>query len=259
MSLLKQQEVQLMFARVQPEATQLMERQIEKHYNEEQQAFKLKTTDLFDESKLQTKPFHLVFCLDGSGSMNGKPWGDLTEAYSHLLKTRMGLHAAEDKVSVIIFDHSAQCEFELRPISQAQQHLQQHGGGTAFTPALRQANSILANPAAQGYTPVLIFMSDGQGEHVNNGPMGAMQDIVQTCSGTGLQVFTIAFGRADRQSLSALAQAGGGQMKLAVDGAALWQVFGDIAAGCSALNGLVDQFASKISEMVADKLVLDHM
>lgn len=169
------------------------------------------------------------------------------------------LQAAEGRVSVVVFDNSAHCQFTLRPISQADVQLQQPGGGRAFTPALSQAHSIFADPAAEGYIPVLIFMSDGQGEPINSGPARAMQDIAHTCSGTGLQVFTIAFGQADSNSLSALANAGNGQMKLAANGAELREVFGDIAASCSALNGLVGQFASKISEMVADKIVLDHM
>ena len=259
MDMLKQRDIQFMFARIQPEATEQMEREFIKHYNDEELNFKIKTTDLFDASKLQTRPLHLVFCLDESGSMGGKPWSELMSAYSHLLKTRMGLQAAEDKVSVITFNDQAHHRFAMKSLSEADQYLQQTGGGTSFTPALRYAQTLLADASAKPYTPVLIFMSDGQGEHLKSGPIAAMQSIVATCSGSQLQVYTIAFGSADKAGLAVLAAAGRGVMKEAATGSQLYEVFGDIAAGCSALDGLVDQFAAKISDMVADKIVLDHM
>jgi len=259
MNMFKQKDIQFMFARIKPHATQLMEGEFVKHYNEEQRNFKFKTTDLFDASKLQTRPFHLVFCLDGSGSMSGEPWKELMQAYSHLLSTRAGLQATEDKVSVIIFDHQAHQQFAMKPVSEANQWMQQTGGGTAFTPALCSAQTLLADASAKDYASILIFMSDGQGEALDRGPKAAMQDIVRTCTGSQLQVFTIAFGAANKNMLSELAWAGRGEMREAATGAELWRVFGDIAAGCSALDGLVDQFAAKISDMVADKIVLDHM
>jgi hypothetical protein len=50
----------------------------------------LSSVDLFDESKIPATRFHFVFALDESGSMNGRPWLQLCQAYNLLLARRMG-------------------------------------------------------------------------------------------------------------------------------------------------------------------------
>lgn len=96
-------------------------------------------------------------------------------------------------------------------------------------------------------------MSDGEGEAFKSGPLAAMQNIRLTC-GDQLQVYTIAFEPADKHGMEHLAKSGGGSMMEAKTESDLCAIFSKIGESCSAFDGLVDQFAAKFSDMVAETL-----
>lgn len=234
------------------------------HYDRPAEDRKLTCEPLFDSSKQPASAFHFVFCLDGSGSMSGTPWTELTTAYQQLLQRRNNDQCLGDVVSVVTFDHNPSVVANCTPIASAPTSLYAGFGGTAFGPALQQCNSLLAS-TPRGYTPILIFMSDG--EDGNSGAVQEMQSLYNRYSSRNLQVHTIAFGAAARGSygsgaslLQNMAQvAPGGRFHTAVSGVQLSQVFVQIAAECGAVDGLVKRFSEILSDMITVKVMVDYL
>lgn len=262
MDTLRQKQVQLMFARVSPTATEMMEQQFVKHYNDNDR-FMLEPgktiVDVFDR-QVQRSPLHLVFCLDGSWSMKGSNWTALQLAYQKLLQTRIDHQGMDDMVSVLVFDTNAHIQFRYQPIVSAPRQVDRITWGTKFAPALRAAHGLLTGSDANGHTPVLIFMSDGCSTDSKDEQLAVMKQIVDSC-GSQLNMYTVPFGKgADQKRLLDLAAAAPkGTMKPADDAASMLEVFEDIAHRCSAVNGMVGHFSQIITRMVTDKITVDHM
>ena len=92
--------------------------------------------------------------------MKGSPWHDLMQAYQNFIQRRSADQPGADVVSVICFDSTAAVQFEAVPLSSAgQQSIRFSGGGTQFIDPLQKASILIGK--YQGYTPLLLFMSDG--------------------------------------------------------------------------------------------------
>lgn len=104
--------------------------------------------------------FHVVFCLDQSGSMSGKKWKDLAQAVTAFLNMRMHSGGSADRVSIVQFSSVAHVTAENMPLQEALAlKLVFGGGGTSFKPALQRAQEVF-NRVGTG-SPLLLFMSDG--------------------------------------------------------------------------------------------------
>jgi Mg-chelatase subunit ChlD len=252
--------IDLMLCRIKRRATLKMERRFCKLYNDATQSRKLTTVDLFDDTKVEASgSFHIVFCLDESGSMRGGRWASLQQAYQTFLSHRSNGQGGSDIVSVIQFDSSARVMFERQHLDVARSaSLSMRGGGTNFAPALDTASSVLQNARQLGYTPMLVFMSDGHDDG-GSSALTRMGQIYRTHASEGLQVYCIPFqaGRTGEARLAELARCGGGQVRSAASESELVRVFASIAQGCTAMDGLVSAFGEKISNMVVKKLLLD--
>jgi len=132
-----------------------------------------------------------------------------------------------------------------------------HQGGTNFDPPLREASSVIKRYAGYGYTPMLVFMSDGEDEG-GRAAIDTLAAIRRENERNGLQVYTIPFGSSGSARLRELANAGGGYFRPAATGDELSRVFSDIAAGCNAMDGLIKAFGDIITSMVVQKLLLDY-
>jgi Mg-chelatase subunit ChlD len=249
-------EIDFMMCRIKRHATLKMERKFRQLYNTEDR--KLTSIDLFDDSKVPiTGAFHIVFCLDESGSMAGGRWTSLQQAYHLFLNQRCNDQAQGDLVSVIQFSRRAHKVLEKKSLSFARSaDLIHNGGGTRFEPALLKAQQVLNT--APGYTPMLVFMSDGD-DGGGHGALNVMADIYREHKSAGLQVYCIPFasGSSGHARLQALAQRGHGELRAASSGQELSQVFNEIAQGCNAMDGLISAFGNKISSMVVKKLLMD--
>jgi uncharacterized protein YegL len=258
MKQLRQKGVDLMFCRVRKGRTDMMEAQMVKHYNCKEENRELTAISLFDDSKLPATRFHFVFCVDESGSMGGQPWSDLVTAYRKLLDRRMGDQGEGDIVSVVQFSTSPRTTVQRASVAQAQAaSLQYGGGGTYFAPALQAVlQEIQRSPP--GSTPLLIFMSDGCDGASN---AGAVMDQLWSSFGPSrnLQVHTIAFGRSNVGVLQDLATRGRGKHHHCSTGLSLQKAFVAIAAGCSAVDGLVKKFSEVVSDMISVKVMLDYL
>jgi uncharacterized protein YegL len=218
---------------------------------------KLTMEPLFDSTKLPAHAFHFVFCLDCSGSMSGSPWQEVLQAYQLLVSRRSNDQCLEDYLSVVTFDDYPTVAFQMQSLASAPRSFSGRFGGTSFTPALQTCDQLLAG-TPQGYTPILIFMSDGCDGGGN--AVGAMQQLHQKYSRMNLQVHTIAFGHSyGAPLLQNMAQVAGGEFHAAAGGMQLNQVFVKIAAECTAVDGLVKRFSEILSDMITVKVMVDYL
>ena len=263
MERMQHEHVDLLMTRIRPEATDVMLAAFRSYYDVKDCRVKVSTADLYDHNQPPRSSCHMVFCLDASGSMRGRKWDQLQQAYHQCLLSRITAQAVGDKVSVITFDDTPRVIIRCEDVTAASAHrLPYTGGGTAFVPALNQAHSLLEGAPAEmhtSHTPVILFLSDGHGEGA--GPAcDAMQKVSAAWHQHGLQVTTVAFGsRADHACLEAMAQTAGGKFKAASTGEDLMRIFEAAAQDCNAVDGLVKRFEETISDMISTKVVLDHM
>jgi len=136
--------------------------------------------------------FHFVFCLDSSGSMhvddaNGvTPWKQLMKAYNDFMQNLCGMRSG-DWVTVILFSSGAQTLFSEDSQVCRSKTFSHIYGGTDFGPAIQHADdAIKAIP--ENFTPILLFLSDGEGD--NEQAIEALHKY----DDRGLQVNTIFFG-----------------------------------------------------------------
>ncbi|CAF5009753.1 unnamed protein product [Rotaria sp. Silwood1] len=219
----------------------------------------LRQIELYNKSVVeQIKPYHFIFVLDESGSMSGQPWAALTEAYNTCLKERIKIaqHSTNDIVSVIQFDSEVRCICQESALSSGTPSLQPlRGRGTNFSPALKEALRVL-NTSADSYIPVLLFMSDGAG---SGGP-AEMTTIYNQYHHRGLQVHSIAFGSSvDKATLKKIATVGGGQFHHNSTGKQLVETFVQISTELTAVDGLIDEFAQRVSDAATTKLAFEFL
>jgi hypothetical protein len=141
------------------------------------------------EHKQTAKNYHFVLCLDDSGSMNGKPWEDLSEAVKNFALSR--LVNKNDKITIIQFNDMpvVMCENIHFENFDVHRHLKFRAGGTEFGVAIQRAHEIIKNHLHEGLTPVFIFMSDGKS---TTGEL-EMTALATEFNPKGLKVYTIAF------------------------------------------------------------------
>ncbi|CAF1528181.1 unnamed protein product, partial [Rotaria sordida] len=219
----------------------------------------LREIQLYDNSvQEQNKPYHFVFVLDESGSMSGQKWTDLTDAYNMCLEKRLEIaqQLSKDFISIVQFDDDARVICSASPLSNGIPRLaHMTEGETSFSPALQKAMEVL-NKVTDGYIPVLLFMSDGQGE---GGP-SEMAGIYTNYKSRGLQVHTIAFGKdADTATLEQLADAAHGKFHKCITGAELAKTFVQISTALTSVDGLIQEFAKKVSDAATNKLMLEFL
>ncbi|CAF1154913.1 unnamed protein product [Rotaria magnacalcarata] len=219
----------------------------------------LRVIQLYNSSvQEQNKPYHFVFVLDESGSMRGQPWTDLTNAYRLCLEKRLDIaqQSSKDFISIVQFNGDARVTCQASALSNTiPPLLDMASGGTSFSPALSKAMEEL-NKLTNSYIPVLLFMSDGGG---SGGPNEMIQ-IYNTHHKRGIQVHTIAFGEhADRTTLQKLADAAHGESHYSETGQTLAETFVKISAELTSVDGLVDEFAKKVSDAATNKLMLEFL
>lgn len=162
-------------------------------------------------------------------------------------------------MSVVTFDSLPRVAIQLQQLTSAPQSFSYSGGGTCFTPALQRCDSLLAATPA-GLTPILVFMSDG--DDGGGSPVSVMQQLHAKYSSRNLQVHTIAFGQSYSRGtplLQQMAMAAGGQFHAAAGGMQLSQVFVQIAAECTAVDGLVKRFSEILGDMITVKVMVDYL
>jgi len=179
--------------------------------------------------------YHLYFCLDDSHSMQGSPWTSLVTAVKGFVKKRIAMCQAaystpEDLVTIINHSSTSQIMCSNIPITEnPASYCQFRGGGNSFRIAFNTAYTEIQKVRA-GYTPVLLFMTDGGCA----GGEAEIQQIATDFSALNIQIFVIGFGEGcDVKKLKNLSAISGGTYFFGYSGAQLISNFEQISTQLS--------------------------
>jgi len=174
--------------------------------------------------------YHLFFCLDESGSMSGSPWNDLMAAVNAFIQKRIELcqnsgYPIEDLVTVVNYSGNGRVVLTNEIItSNPQRKINFNSGGTNFAEGLKTVIQCLNGANLAGYTPCLLFMSDGG---CSNGE--AEMKLIRN-QNPNMKIFVIGFSSGcDRGKMNNMAQCGGGQFFFGADGSQLKSEFETIS------------------------------
>jgi hypothetical protein len=200
------------------------------------------------EHKHPAKSYHFVLCLDDSGSMNGKPWADLSEAVKSFAFSR--LVSRNDRLSIIQFNEYpiVMCEYMHFENFDVDKHLKFRAGGTEFGVAILRAHDIIKARLEGGLSPVFIFMSDGKSDSGE----AEMKALATEFAPKGLRTFTISFdtfttgnsgpsekGRRAERMLRKLAELAGGTHLSSISGVQLKENFMEISSAFRTTIGVM--------------------
>jgi Ca-activated chloride channel family protein len=167
------------------------------------------------------KPSFTIFCLDYSGSMQGKGADDMKAAMRLLLNDqesgRYLLQTAPDDVTVALpFNQGVIATWRVEGNSSdalnglfAQINRQQPGGDTDIYLPVQRGLEILKQSGYEGRAAAVILMTDGKSNH------GSLSDLKRTMDRLGVQdvpVYSILFGDASEAQLKEIAQATSGRV-----------------------------------------------
>jgi Mg-chelatase subunit ChlD len=181
--------------------------------------------------------YHIIFCVDRSGSMSGGKWRSLKQAYGSFLDT-ISSPLSDHRVSLILFNTEAIGQNEdaslplLANVTDAKAcHLPDPTGGTRFAPPLDKALAYLrqGRQSNANLKPLVVFMSDGQNSDkpATSNSLGAIKSELPASH-------FIYFGAdAGQENLQRVAAEIGGDFHTSVDGIALEATFTEIAQGIS--------------------------
>jgi Ca-activated chloride channel homolog len=159
------------------------------------------------------RPSLTVYCLDFSGSMQGKGEQALQAAMRFILSRDQSApllvqHAPSDRIVVIPFDARVR-QVERGSGSPADQarllevvsRQQANGGTDIYACATRGLEEIAATPGVADYLPAIVLMTDGKSEDRQQNFLGRWRG-----ARGDIPVFGITFGDADASQLERLAE-----------------------------------------------------
>lgn len=183
----------------------------------------------------------------------------MTQAYNEFRSKRQTTEGSKDILTVIQFNESQTVVCDAAKLSNGPSLKHNNHGKALFAPALNRAQVHMSKCPA--YRPMLVFVSNGEdGSERPDDVESAMREMVTAAPEVGLAVYVIGLGKdTDPELLENMAAVSGGEYYRACERTDLSQVFGAIAAECSALEGLTGRFGEVISGMVSNKIIVDHM
>lgn len=203
---------------------------------------------------------HVVFVLDESGSMAGV-FGGVVQAYNQFLTIRRASNQGRpnDLISVITFTDNAIVVANAVPVQSVRSDIPFRGGGTDFGPAMQAAlnvlNEDLANADRRYLTPVVIFMSDGDG----GSGVTQLQSMYAAHASRNLQLHVMGFGGVKPTSLREHADAARGKYYNTPNITSLAAEFANIANSTQGASGLTNAVAEKVGKAISKRLVMDHI
>jgi uncharacterized protein YegL len=129
---------------------------------------------------------HYIFMLDDSGSMSGGPWNDLMKAYNNFLNIKSSDNTGE-YISVLTHENIARVHINCQPIKSAKREIPFSSGGNDFNVAFQAVDPLIK---LSNLTPIVIFMSDGDG----GDPSIIVNKLMSDYRSIGIKIFSVAFG-----------------------------------------------------------------
>lgn len=173
--------------------------------------FKAKGIKALKNQTNRTKPIHLAFVIDVSGSMAGE---ERLEGVKRALKKLLKELHSNDIVSITTFNGSARVIITAKPMSKQKLIYEiiddlQAGGGTSIYEGLQKGYPELEKSKIEGTTNRLVLLSDGYGST----PIEELISYSQAFNKKGFELSAIGVGSGYNQALlSQLATVGGGLM-----------------------------------------------
>jgi len=156
---------------------------------------------------------HIIFCLDESFSMRGKAWAELVSAFNRFWQTRVAEQSTmPEYASVVQFSNKARVTHQMQAVNGQAPSIDFVGGGTEFVPPIEHVKKLVGSHGpAQGYTTVVVFMSDGG---ACDAP-GAANSLEQLAAEHQNQFacYTVGFGESASRTLESMAFSNGVQEK----------------------------------------------
>lgn len=158
---------------------------------------------------------HVIFCLDESGSMSWclpfqrSPWNELMDAVAVFWNQSADQPGPPMFVSVVQFGSDARVTQQMVPLQGKVPKLEPNWSGTSFLPAVEAAANLVNNVAgpANGYTAVVIFMSDGAAS--DSAPAARVLGNLAQTHGNQFSSYTVGFGSSAPRTLEQMAFANG--------------------------------------------------
>jgi uncharacterized protein YegL len=179
--------------------------------------------------------YRIYFCLDESGSMSGQPFEELKKAVKAFLEKRISMVSSngglcEDIVNIVNYGSVGRIVCEQVSINDnPNDKITFKDGGTDFAAGLNVVlQQMNRHKTQQGYTPVLLFMSDGGCGN------GEQEMTTLKAQYPETLVFVIGFSSGcDHNKMNKMAAAGKGQFFFGADGVQLTQQFENISVKIS--------------------------
>lgn len=131
---------------------------------------------------------HFLFLLDKSGSMKGKSWSDLCEAWRQLGESRRAMQPpVPDRTTVVMYNHDAHIQIYSKTWTDAlnctDKFTDECSGGTNFQAAFTKATEVMAEqPPIPRQKTVIVMVTDGVSQ---DSGVKAAEDLQKTCSARG--------------------------------------------------------------------------
>lgn len=164
---------------------------------------------------MASRNLNLIFFIDESGSMGAKDpdssktyYETVIDCVKSVIDRRSSLPIASDKYSIVKFNDSAEIIVLNRGVKEdfIGDVCNMRGGGTNFLKPLDKLIEILNENDFDLYIPVILFLSDGQGESKQVVTRKCRQ-VLEKFSKADLLFFSIGFGKdADRDTLEAMSR-----------------------------------------------------
>ena len=252
-------DIGLIITQIAPKLTNYMVNQFQEYWEKvhDGMEFEIANFGASDNSTVMFSQYHFVFVLDESGSMDTS-WNMVLNSFKSFLNLRNS-DQSNDIVSVVNFDDTARVIQTGVPASNCSYQIPYKGGGTDFLPAIDMAFPLIQK-FANTYLPVMIFMSDGEGNR------SVAPELLNYANQIGkhFKFYAVAFNNTNPSQLkdmvSRLQQNGfHSELLFSSNNIQLTENFRTVAEGSKVTELLQSAVGKQIADAVGLRIALDHL